>query len=146
MRPARIQKAGQLVEALVATNLATRLPSFAHGQAPPAATDPGPVADTPTRTDHHVPLAPPPAPPVVPPDGAAFMRGAFGAPLAPPAAPAHRFPGWRWYVGAGAVLFAFVATHLARPRNQAPTKPTAPATVVREAPISSEGLTPASSQ
>ncbi len=144
---ARIQRAGQLVEVLVATHLATRLPSFAHGHAPPTANDPDPVADTPTRTDHHVPLVPPgapPTPPVLPPGGAAYMRGAFGAPPVQP--PARRSRGWVWYVGAGAVLVALLANHFARMRPGPETKPPARATVVQEAPNAPDGLAPGSSQ
>ena len=144
---ARIQRAGQLVEALVATHLATRLPSFAHGHAPPTANDPDPVADTPTRTDHHVPLVPPgapPPPPVLPPGGAAYMRGAFGAPPVQP--PARRSRGWVWYVGASAVLVALLANHFARARSDSPAKPPARATVAQEAPNAPDGLAPGSSQ
>ena len=146
---ARIQRAGQLVEALVATHLATRLPSFAHGHAPPTANGPDPVADTPTRTDHHVPLVPPgapPPPPVLPPGGAAYMRGAFDAPPVQPPAPVRRSRGWVWYVGAGAVLVALLANHFARARPGPETKPPARATVVQEAPNAPDGLAPGSSQ
>ncbi len=142
---ARIQKAGQLAKALIATNLAMRLPSFEHGQAPPIADGPDPVGDTPTRTDHHIPLSPPSPPPPSAPPGAAFMRGAVGAPPALPAPP-RRFGGWLWYVGAGAVLVALLASHYARTRLGPDPKPPARAIIVQEAPNTVDGLDPACSQ
>jgi eukaryotic-like serine/threonine-protein kinase len=95
---ARVQKAGQLAKALVATKLATKLPSFAHGTAPADLSDVENESDeSPTRTDHPVPLTPPPGgapavPPATPPAGDAFAGGVGGAPTAP-----RR--GWPWVVG-----------------------------------------------
>ena len=146
---ARIQKAGQLAKSLAATNLATSLPSFAHGQATPTAGEPEAPSSAPTRTDHQFPFSsrdtPPPMPPVSPPDGAAFMGGTvnLNAPPALPPTPAPRRRGWFWYVGAGAVLLALSAG-LARSRPSGESLPRM--TVVQEGSAPLDGLSPAASQ
>ncbi len=123
----RVQKAGQLAQALAATRLATRLPTFAPGTGPPAANDSEPITDAPTRADHRVPLIPPPsAPPVppAPPGGAAYSRAMRGLPAAlmvPPTTPA-RFS-WLWFLCAGALSSAIVASPFVLAPAPEPPKP-----------------------
>jgi len=151
---ARIQKAGQFAKALAATKLATRLPSFAHGQAIPVAGEPEPPASAPTRTDHHIPLAPSdtpaPLPPVAPPGGAAFVGGAVNLapplPALPPAPPTTpRMRGWPWFVGTGAVLLALAAGY-ARSRTGDEPASLPRSTVVQDLSAPADGLPPAASQ
>lgn len=93
---ARIQKAGAFAQALAATNLATRLPAFAHGDT--TLPDDYSPEDTPTRTDYR---APPDAPP-----GEAFARTAALLPL-----PLFMRRKWFWFVGAGVVLLALMSRY-----------------------------------
>jgi eukaryotic-like serine/threonine-protein kinase len=140
----RVQRAGQFAKALAATGLATRLPSFAHDQgAPTDGTDL--TDDTPTRADYRIPLLPPetPLPPVAPPGGEGFARGAVGPPVPPVA---RRGGNWFWFAGAGVVLMALVGQHVARHRLAEPPKSSAPVTVGQEVPLAPDGLPPAACQ
>jgi serine/threonine protein kinase len=138
----RIQRAGQFAKALVATKLATPLPSFAQGQLPLAAGEPPARNDSPTRTDHRctsisstgaVGTPPAASPPVAPPAGDAFNRGGTIFP------PGPRFSRWPWLVGAGAVIATLVAWQLVR--NRVPPSPAPLPAVVQETAIS-DGLLP----
>jgi serine/threonine protein kinase len=148
---ARIQKAGQLAKALAAMKLATRLPSFAQGQANPVAGAPEEPA-APTRTDHHVPLSqgdtPTPVPPVAPPGGAAFVSGPVGfAPLPPatPPTPPNAPPRSRlWFLGTGAVLLALAAGYARSRSVNVPEPPRA--AVVQDVSAPADGLPPAAPQ
>jgi serine/threonine-protein kinase len=154
---ARIQKAGQLARALAATNLATRLPSFARDSAAPTAEEPEAPSDAPTRTDHHVPLVPPggpTTPPVIPP-GEAFAPGTLGQLGTPTGSdetspPPPDFPrrnrGWFWFVGAGVIFLTLVSAHFATcPRAGADVK-SPQRSVLQEASNAPDGLTPVTSQ
>jgi eukaryotic-like serine/threonine-protein kinase len=55
----RVQQAGEFARLLTATNLATRLPSFGHDQAPDVPDADSTGQDSPTRADHRLPLTPP---------------------------------------------------------------------------------------
>ena len=147
---ARIQKAGQLAAALVATKLATRLPSFAH-----AATthEPAPACDAPTRTDHHVPLPPASGAPSAPPPITSVGGEAFAPRLItghsrrpPPTAPKPpRTRGWLWLVGAGALILAALAQQVARSHfSREPNRPVLTPIILK--PNQADSLTTASSR
>jgi serine/threonine-protein kinase len=150
---ARIQRAGDLAEALAATRLATRLPSFAHGDVSPCDEVPA-TDDTPTRTDHLPPSMPteagaPPLPPVGPPtSGEAFSARTTVStdetgtppPIAPAPAPEPRR--WPWYVGTGALFLSLLAHQGIRARTVSPAKPPVRATIVQETPETPSGVRP----
>jgi serine/threonine-protein kinase len=138
----RVQKAGQLAEALAATQLAAQLPSFDDwGETPPES---GPDTDAPTRADHQLPVIPPAdTPPTgTPPDGEAFTRGRRAPVPPPPPPPIARRSGWFWVAGAGAVLLALLVHHFARPRAADLNKLSAPGPLVQEALQTPDGLPP----
>lgn len=147
---ARIQRAGQLAKALDATRRAERLPVFPRDDFPPA-DDPGPPSDAPTRADFRFPMLPPgeaPAtpPPISPPGGEAFARGAVGEvpPPAPVPEPPRRLGGWPWFVGTGCVLAALLAHQFVRAKPSCP--PAKSPTIVQEETKSPDSLPPASCQ
>jgi serine/threonine protein kinase len=146
----RVQKAGQFAKALAATNLATRLPSFAHEPDSSAAYAPDPLHDSPTRADHRVPLVPPPdapAPPVAPPGGEAFARSTRAGPalfLVPPFN--LRRPGWLWLLGGAVLGSVLVASQFARPRPAPPSAPRVQPSVVRDLPRPGDGHAPEAPQ
>jgi|GEM_PF-1933356 len=142
----RIQRAGQFAKALVATKLATRLPSFARCESTADAEESDSNDESPTRADHRIPLLPPPgspaSPPIIPP-GEAFTGGIrTSGPQLPPVQftpPSPRGPGWPWLVGI-VVVFAGLFGTLTRTR---PAPPPMPA-VVNDASHPAPGLPSAS--
>ena len=123
---ARIQHAGKLADALAATGLAGKLPTFA-GVPSRAGERLDSLPDLPTRADH--PLPPVPPGDSFAPDGSARRVTTSTRP--------GRFSGWPWVLGAGAIALALLASLLVRsPGATAPDR----ATVVQETPAAPDGL------